>query len=125
MNDKKRNTRSTPCESCSGTGEFGTEVGVVDCPDCGGTGVLPSRATLVEWRARDIAKRQSGASGDANDVRFLLAELERARSALTQVVALAMDAAEDDAIAGQIRRTAYDALGLYQEANADEWPGRR
>lgn len=103
------------CESCFGSGEVGTDFGPTDCPDCGGTGVLPTRNVLVEWRARDI-ERALATSDDtvATDVRWLLAELRRARAALTEIVALAQETSEADAISSRIRFTANQALGLYE-----------
>lgn len=103
------------CQSCFGTGEFPSDMGMVDCPDCGGSGTLPSRSTLTDWRARDIGRRyDESAAEPASDIQWLLAELQRARSALHQIVALAMDVADDDPIARQVRAKAYDALGLYE-----------
>lgn len=80
------------CRSCNGTGEMGMEAGVVACPDCGGEGTLPSPGTLVEWRLRDIERVRTQTSGpEATDFRWLIAELRRAREALTEIVALAQD----------------------------------
>lgn len=113
-------TRETPnnhnsCVRCYGTGESVTEWGPRDCPDCGGSGDLPSRATLTEWRSRDIERRATRVRGEHSaDTRWLVAELRRARVALTKVVALAMDADAEDHIAQQVRGVAYDALGLYE-----------
>jgi hypothetical protein len=102
------------CSSCGGTGEIPTDFGPADCPDCGGAGYLPSRAVLVEWRARDIERALSvGVEPTASDVRWLLAELRTARHALTDVIALAHDIQDSDAIAGRIRFAANRALGLY------------
>lgn len=102
------------CNSCSGTGAIGTEVGLVDCPDCGGSGVLPHPNVLVEWRARDI--EQTRAAGDdaiASDFRWLIAELRRARTALTEIASLADDAGDSD-VAQRIRVTAGEALALFE-----------
>jgi hypothetical protein len=94
------------CQSCSGTGELGTDAGVVDCPDCGGAGLLPHPHTLVEWRIRDIERAQAaGREAVAGDVRWLVSELRRARAALTEIVALSSDAAVD----GSSERIASDA----------------
>ena len=85
------------CQSCSGTGELGTDAGVVDCPDCGGGGLLPHPHTLVEWRIRDIERAQAaGREVVAGDVRWLVSELRRAREALTEIVALSSDAAASE-----------------------------
>ena len=100
------------CNSCSGSGEVGTEAGPVDCPDCGGAGVLPHPSVLVEWRMRDIERARGGGDGAvASDVRWLLAELRRARTALTEIVSLAEDAGDSE-IARRLRVTAGRALGL-------------
>ena len=104
------------CNSCFGSGEVGTEVGPVDCPDCGGTGALPHPNVLVEWRTRDIEKaRAAGSDAAAQDFRWLIAELRRARTALTEIASLAEDAGDSD-IARRIRITAGQALALYQLA---------
>lgn len=106
---------ATPtCSSCGGTGEVPTDFGPTDCPDCGGAGYLPSRAVLVEWRARDIERALSvGVEPAPGDVRWLLAELRAARHALTDVIALAHDIQDPDSIASRIRFAANRALGLY------------
>src|SRR5690349_20852340 len=103
------------CATCAGSGEFPTERGLVDCPDCGGTGQLPSRATLVEWRSRDIDRAvAAGRELRADDARWLVSELRAARAALTEIIALAHDAQDPDAIAQRIRFAANRALGLYE-----------
>jgi predicted nucleic acid-binding Zn-ribbon protein len=102
------------CQSCIGTGEVGSENGPVGCPDCGGVGFLPSPHVLVEWRARDIELAQSGGSTPAaRDIRWLLAELRRARGALTEISSLANELEDDAGIATRIRFTANTALRLY------------
>jgi hypothetical protein len=102
------------CNSCSGSGEVGTEAGPVDCPDCGGAGVLPHPSVLVEWRVRDI-ERARATSGDAasSDIRWLIAELRRARTALTEIVSLAEDAGDSET-ARRLRFTAGQALELFE-----------
>ncbi|HET9953827.1 MAG TPA: hypothetical protein VFQ61_04970 [Polyangiaceae bacterium] len=101
------------CHSCGGVGELPTDFGPRDCPDCGGAGFLPSRNVLVEWRARDIERAlAAGINPAAVDVRWLLAELRNARKALTDVIALAHDVQDGDAIAMRIRISASRALGL-------------
>ena len=115
MNTQAMESRT--CRSCQGTGETPTDYGVVDCPDCGGGGVLPTRAVLIDWRARDIERALSvGQAADAADVKWLLAELRAARTALTEIVALAHDASDPDLIAQKIRFTGNGALGLYDPA---------
>jgi hypothetical protein len=102
------------CSSCHGTGEVGSEVGPVGCPDCGGAGALPGRSTLIEWRARDIERLLTTSDTQAAvDARWLISELRRARAALTEVVSLAQDL-EDNALTTRLRYVANDALGLYE-----------
>ena len=102
------------CVSCAGTGEMGSEWGPVDCRDCGGTGHLPSRATLVEWRSRDIETAiASKREVNPEDAHWLLTELRRARTALTEINSLAHDINDSEAIAVRIRFAANGALGLY------------
>jgi hypothetical protein len=110
-----------PCASCVGTGEMVREMGPVDCPDCGGTGTLPPRGTLVDWRARDIDKAAAAGRGvGPEDARWLVSELRTARQALTQIIALAHDVEDADAIAQQIRFAANKALGLYETSKRDD-----
>lgn len=111
----------TKCTSCSGSGEIATDYGPVDCPDCGGSGILPSRSVLAEWRARDIERSIiAGQAPAASDVTWLIAELRLARSALTEVVALAHDAGEGDSVAGKIRFAANRALHIYSPATEED-----
>lgn len=99
------------------SGEIPTDFGPVDCPDCGGAGFLPSRAVLVDWRARDVERAlTAGAAVEPNDVRWLLAELRLARSALTEIIALAHDVDDSESLGLRIRFTANRALGLYETA---------
>jgi hypothetical protein len=108
---------SPACSTCQKSGEVPTDFGPVDCPDCGGAGYLPSRAVLVDWRSRDLERALSaGRAPDAADVAWLLAELRAARGALTDIVALAHDLDDADAIAVRIRFAANGALGLYEPA---------
>lgn len=108
---------SKQCMSCLGSGEAATDYGVVDCPDCGGAGTLPPRNVQVEWRAADIERAlEAGRPIEAEHVRWLLAELRSARSALTSIMALAHDTGDPDAIGLRIRFTANRALGLYEPA---------
>ena len=100
------------CNSCAGSGEVGTEAGPVDCPDCGGSGALPHPSVLVEWRMRDIERSRAAESGAAaTDIRWLIAELRRARTALTELVSLAEEAGDSEA-ARRMRKTASRALDL-------------
>src|SRR5687768_8594169 len=103
------------CESCMSSGEMATDFGLVDCPDCGGAGFLPSRSVLVDWRSRDVERALSaGRTLEAKDVQWLLAELRLARAALTEIGALAHDVEDAEAIAVRIRFTANCARGLYE-----------
>lgn len=111
------------CVSCLGSGEAATDYGVVDCPDCGGAGTLPSRHTQIEWRAADIERvTQSGRSVEPEHVRWLLAELRSARAALTSILSLAHDTSDPDGIGLRIRFTANRALGLYEEGASPSSP---
>jgi hypothetical protein len=102
------------CSSCNGSGEIPTDYGPADCPDCGGAGELPPRSVLVQWRARDIERAvEHGFAPHVHDTRWLLDELSRARTALTEIIALAHDARDPDEIAMRIRYVANRALGLY------------
>jgi hypothetical protein len=86
----------------------------VDCPDCGGSGALPHPNVLVEWRMRDIERARSGSNdAAASDICWLIAELRRARTALTEIASLAEDAGESE-IAQRIRVTAGEALELFE-----------
>lgn len=105
--------RQRKCGTCLGSGEIGTEVGPVDCPDCGGSGELPHPLVALEWRVRDIERSHaSGQDAVSADMRWLIAELRRARTALTEIAALAEDAGDSD-IARRLRFTANRALELY------------
>src|SRR5262245_28320902 len=100
------------CNSCLGSGEIGTEAGPVDCPDCGGSGALPHPSVLVEWRMRDIERsRAAERSAAATAIRWLVAELRRARTALTALGSLAEEAGDSEP-ARRMRTTAARALGL-------------
>jgi hypothetical protein len=104
------------CGNCYGEGQVSTDAGPVACPDCGGAGVLPSSNVLVEWRAVEIERLHGGGPDQiAQDVRWLVFELRRARSALTKVLALSTELG-DDAPAQQLRFIANEALGLYPVA---------
>ena len=99
------------------TGEIPTDFGPVDCPDCGGAGHLPSRAVLVEWRSRDLERGVTrGRTPSAADLTWLLAELRTARRALNEILALAHDLDEGNAIGTSIRFAANRALGVYESA---------
>jgi hypothetical protein len=108
------------CGNCYGEGQVATDGGPITCPDCGGTGALPAPSVIVEWRAGEI-ERVHGTGSDqiAQDVRWLVFELRRARSALTKLLALAGELSDEPATA-QMRFIANEALGLY--AVSDETP---
>lgn len=102
----------TACESCLGTGEYPTDYGMVDCPDCGGSGHTPSRRIVVERRLRDIERAVDGGLRlKQDDMRWLLLEVRTLRQALRNVVALSHDGNDDTSASAQIRRTAEKALG--------------
>ena len=102
------------CLSCNGSGEMPTDYGSVDCPDCGGAGILPSKNVLTDWRMRDIERAcAANTHPTPADVRWLMAELRAARQALNEVIALAHDIEDPNAIALRIRFAANRALGLY------------
>ena len=105
---------SGKCSSCHGSGEVGSEVVPVACPDCGGAGALPGRSTLIEWRARDIERSLNGnETQSATDLRWLISELRKARAALTEVVSLAQEL-DDEPLTTRMRFVANQALGLYE-----------
>lgn len=106
------------CHSCLGTGEVGTESGPVDCPDCGGSGEQPDPHVAIEWRVRDIERTHDSArDGVSGDLRWLIAELRRARTALTEIASLAQEAGDSD-IVRRLRFTANRALELYPIGDA-------
>lgn len=101
------------CKTCFGTGDIGTEVGSAACPDCGGSGELPDTSVLVEWRARDIeAHHMKNATSASPDVLWLIAELRRTRTALSEVLSLTTELEESD-LSLAIRGIANRALETY------------
>ena len=89
----------------------------MDCPDCGGSGTLPSKKLLVEWRASDIERAYSRSQDKVSiDVGWLLSELRTARGALNEIIALAHDVSDENSIALRIRFIANRALGLYSSS---------
>jgi len=115
--------RAGSCLTCYGSGETGSEWGLSACPDCGGSGALPPRDTLVEWRLRAIERAYlPGEGATAQDVAWLAFELRRARQALTQILALSQefgqDRAADERLALRLRFLGNDALGLYAAVDA-------
>lgn len=103
---------------------MGTGGGILDCPDCGGEGYLPHPSVLVDWRARDIeAAHAKSKDSAAADIRWLASELRKARRALTEVVTLAQESAqnqtpqltpESGALLQRIAVTAGSALSLFE-----------
>jgi hypothetical protein len=93
-------------------------MGLGACPDCGGTGTLPPRDVLVEWRLRAVEKSYLQAQNEAStDVAWLAFELRRARDVLFKIMALA----QDDAGSAELKRIRYlanDALGVYDPKDA-------
>ena len=74
---------------------------------------------MVEWRASDIERAYAGSrEAVSSDVRWLLTELRTARSALNEIIALAHDVSDENAIALKIRFVANRALGLYGKAHS-------
>lgn len=120
MSEQTLGQDSTECMSCHGTGEYATESGILDCPDCGGSGTLPSRKVLTEWRMSDIERKYSRSDAVSIDVQWLIAELRNAHNALNQIIALAHDVSDEDSIAFRIRSVANRALGLYARSRRDE-----
>ncbi len=108
------------CESCLGTGEYPTDYGMVDCPDCGGSGHMPSRRIVVERRLRDVERAVDGGLRlKQDDMRWLLLEVRTMRQALRTVIALSHDGSDDTSVSTQIRRTAEKALGESGRKPAD------
>jgi hypothetical protein len=111
---------SEACANCLSSGEVPTDFGPVDCPDCGGAGFLPARGGVFNWLGRPLAGASAaGRSPDAQDVQWLLSELRGARAALTEIIALAHDVSDPDAISMRIRFAANRALGLYTVTRHD------
>jgi hypothetical protein len=105
---------SDSCATCYGSGEIVTDQGPLLCRDCMGHGKVVGRPELVEWRMRDIEQsHQSSGHGCDDDMRWLVTELRRSRAALTQIFARCQDAADDDALAADVRYIANSTLGLY------------
>lgn len=86
-----------------------------DCGDCHGTGQLASAASVVEERLRRIEGSASRVDGELQeDLRWLIFEARKGRSALIQILAAAQDLDDNDALAKRIRFAANEALGLYE-----------
>ena len=86
--------------------------------------MLPHPLVAVEWRIRDIERTHAAArDAVANDLRWLIAELRRARTALTEIATLAADAGDSD-IARRLRFTSNRALELYAIDESEPGGGR-
>jgi hypothetical protein len=109
-----------PCGNCYGQGQVPTDDGPVACPDCGGVGTLPGNGVMVEWRALEI-ERLHGVGNEqiAQDIRWLIFEVRRARSALTNLLALTEDLG-DDPTTRQMRFIVNEALTLYRVTPAEK-----
>lgn len=95
----------------------------MDCPDCGGSGVLPGRDVLVEWRIAEIERVHAGSSEEvAPHVRWLAFELRRARQALVKVMTLTEELDADQAVVQRMRFIVNETLGLYEPAAVDARP---
>jgi hypothetical protein len=67
---------------------------------------------------RDIERARAGGSREgANDIRWLITELRRARTAPTEIASLAEDAGDSET-ARRVRRIAGRALALFDAARA-------
>lgn len=101
------------CATCYGTGETGSEYGPQTCVDCAGLGQLPSGVVLTERRLRELERIHAGAGELGDDVRWLVAEVRRARHSLLQILAASQDLPEEDPIGAKIRYLSNEVLGLY------------
>jgi len=111
------------CGNCYGEGHVPTDDGLVTCPECGGAGVLPAEDVIVEWRAGEIERLSGGGTDQAaQDIRWLLFQLRRARTALTKVLALSQEAPDEPSVQ-EIRLIASETLGLYSIEKSAE-PGK-
>lgn len=112
-------TPSRGCITCFGTGEVGGDRGVEDCRDCHGTGRLGSGAVIAEERLRKIEAAAERLDGELQgDLRWLVFEVRKSRSALVQVLAAGQELDDDEALVKRIRFVANDALGLYETTPA-------
>ena len=108
-------TTPRQCITCFGTGEVGGERGPEDCRDCHGTGELASAASVFEDRLRRIEKSASRVDGELqSDLRWLMFEARKSRSALIQVLAAGQELDDEDPLVKKIRFAANEALWLYE-----------
>ncbi len=111
---------SRRCHTCHGQGAVPAEMGPMNCPDCGGSGVLPGRDVLVEWRIAEIERVHSGSSDEvAPHLRWLAFELRRARQTLVKVMTLTEELDADQALVQRMRFLINETLGLYEPAEAE------
>jgi hypothetical protein len=110
------------CGTCRGTGELPSETGPMECADCHGLGRLPSGNVLAERRLRELERKyRDDPEEHARDVRWLVAEVRRARHALVQILTAGQEAAPDDPIGRQIVFLANEVLDVYRPvAEGDE-----
>jgi hypothetical protein len=105
------------CNTCYGTGELVTEQGAAVCPDCFGDGHPLGHGAKLEWRLREIERRQRGSGRDDEaDVLWMAQELRRCREALVHILALCQDADENNTLAVDVKYRANEALGLYDKS---------
>ena len=92
----------------------------MNCPDCGGSGVLPGRDVLVEWRIAEIERVHAGSADEvAPHVRWLAFELRRARQTLVKVMTLTEELDAEQAPVQRMRFLINETLGLYEPADAE------
>ena len=101
------------CLTCYDSGEIVTELGPVDCPDCAGDPGAVSPWGQTERRLRDIEQRYAGKPDLGDDVRWLVFELRKARSALLQILARCQDAPDGDGLAAEVRHWVNEATRMY------------
>ena len=102
------------CLTCDDSGEIGTDGGPEPCPDCFGGGSAVTAQARTEWRLARIESGLARLDRDTQaDVRWLLHELRRCRSALLQILSRCQDADGDDDLARAAKYAANAALELY------------
>ncbi len=110
--------REAQCLTCHGAGEIGSDLGPEVCPDCQGDLRPPGRRELVEWRLRDIERVHVGEGHPCEaDVRWLIYEVRRSRSALLHILSRCQDA-DDEPLASEIKYAVNQALELYETTDS-------
>ena len=105
------------CNTCYGTGDIVGEQGAAVCPDCFGEGTALGSGAKLEWRLREIERAHRGTGRDDEvDVLWMVAELRRCRQTLVHILARCQDAADDDALAADVKYRANEALGFYEKS---------